>query len=294
MESVTGFPEILDGRVKTLHPVMHGGLLARARPAEHCGSSIRSTGSRRSTWWPSISIRSGETVAKPDVTFEDAIENIDIGGPSMLRSAAKNHEFVLLVVDPDDYPRVIAAAPGGHRRPRDAAAQLAAKVFTPHRRLRRRDRGLPDAPRGRPAQPVTLSMEQVKGLRYGENPQQRAALYATEEPRGIRDLRQRQGKELSFNNLLDLDGGDEAVALVAEPARLRHHQAHDPLRHRPRRNAAKRPRERPRPPTRRRRSASVIAFNTVVDRAAADAMRELFVEVVVAPPFHDDALARLR
>ena len=152
------------------------------------------------------------TISRPGVSFEDAVENIDIGGPSMLRSAAKNHEFVLPVVDPTDYPTVLdllrrdaldAGGPPGVRR----------QGVRPHRRLRRRHRRLPDAARRRgcPSR-LGLAMERLQALRYGENPGQRAALYVTEEPRGMRDLTQRQGKELSFNNLLDIDAAMWAVA----------------------------------------------------------------------------------
>ena len=128
-------------------------------------------------------------------------------------------------------------------------------------------------------------------LRYGENPSQRAALYVTEEPRGIRDLKQRQGKELSFNNLLDIDAAMWAVALLEHPRRLLHRQAHHPLRHR---RSAARPRRRssgPAPSIRVSAFGGVVAFNTVVDRATAEAMSDLFLEVVVAPSFHDEALA---
>ena len=145
------------------------------------------------------------------MSFDDAVENIDIGGPSMLRSAAKNHEFVLPVVDPTDYPGVLdllrrdALTPAVRR-------EFAAKVFahtadydaaiagylTPHEDVLPRRLG--------------IAMERGQALRYGENPGQRAGLYVTEEPRGMRDLTQRQGKELSFNNLLDLDAAMGAVA----------------------------------------------------------------------------------
>jgi phosphoribosylaminoimidazolecarboxamide formyltransferase/IMP cyclohydrolase len=223
------------------------------------------------------------------VSFDDAVENIDIGGPSMLRSAAKNHEFVLPVVDPTDYPGVLdllrrdgltteirrgfAAKVFAHTSDYDAAI---AAYLTPH------EDGLP--------QRLGVAMERTQTLRYGENPGQRAALYVTEEPRGVRDLTQRQGKELSFNNLLDLDGAMWAVAnwstrpacaiikhttpcgiAVAGSAveAFRKARATDPVS----------------------AFGSVVAFNTVVDRATAVAMSDLFVEVVVAPSFHDDALA---
>src|SRR5205823_9240198 len=155
-----------------------------------------------------------ETIAKPDVSFEHAIEQIDIGGPSMLRSAAKNHQDVIVVVDPDDYPMVIAALKGGELTPGASPGlrrQLAAKVFahtaaydaTIHHYLVKDQPGWPER--------ITLALERRQELRYGENPHQGAALYTTDEP-GIRDLEQLHGKELSFNNLLDVDAALAAVA----------------------------------------------------------------------------------
>jgi phosphoribosylaminoimidazolecarboxamide formyltransferase/IMP cyclohydrolase len=210
VDQVTGFPEILDGRVKTLHPAVHAGLLSRPDRAEH----VRQMSEHRLARFDLVAVNLypfQATIANPGVKFEDAIENIDIGGPSMLRSAAKNFEFVLPVVDPKDYPRVIELIQQGEID-FETRRGLAAKVFshtadydsavaaylTPWRET------LPDR--------VTLSMERRQVLRYGENPQQRAGLYVTEEPRGIGDLAQRQGKELSFNNLLDIDSAMTTVA----------------------------------------------------------------------------------
>jgi phosphoribosylaminoimidazolecarboxamide formyltransferase / IMP cyclohydrolase len=229
------------------------------------------------------------TISRPGVSFEDAVENIDIGGPSMLRSAAKNHEFVLPVVDPTDYPKVLELLRLERLTPA-VRREFAAKVFahtadydaaiagylTPH------EEGLPTR--------LGVAMERTQPLRYGENPSQRAALYVTEEPRGMRDLTQRQGKELSFNNLLDIDAAMWAVAswstrpacsiikhttpcgiAVATSAMdaFRKARATDPVS----------------------AFGSVIAFNTVVDKATAQAMSDLFVEVVVGPSFHDEAMA---
>ncbi|HEU4588946.1 MAG TPA: bifunctional phosphoribosylaminoimidazolecarboxamide formyltransferase/IMP cyclohydrolase [Gemmatimonadales bacterium] len=288
VDSVTGFPEILDGRVKTLHPKVHAGLLARRDLPEHVAAleahAIQPFDLVAVNLYPFQM-----TVAKPGVAFEDAVENIDVGGPAMLRSAAKNHESVIPVVDPTDYQRVLAMLRDGGV-PAEARRQLAAKVFA-HTAdydaaiaqfLTPREEGLPRR--------LALSLERLQALRYGENPQQRGALYATEEPRGVRDLRQRQGKELSFNNLLDIDAGAAAVACwPTRPAccvikhttpcgiavsatatdAFRKARATDPVS----------------------AFGSVVAFNTVVDAATAEAMSDLFVEVVVAPSFHDEALA---
>ncbi len=284
---VTGFPELLDGRLKTLHPAIHGALLARRDLPEHVsaltGHGIVPIDLVAVNLYPFQL-----TVAQPDASLEDALENIDIGGPSMLRSAAKNHEFVLPVVDPTDYPVVVELLRKGRIDP-ELRREFAAKVFA-HTAdydaaiatyLTPKAEGLPSR--------MGIAMERMQGLRYGENPGQRAALYVTEEPRGMRDLTQRQGKELSFNNLLDIDAAIGAVACwsnrpacaiikhttpcgiaVATSAveAFRKARATDPVS----------------------AFGSVIGFNTVVDRATAAAMSDLFVEVVVAPSFHADAL----
>ncbi|HEU5039458.1 MAG TPA: bifunctional phosphoribosylaminoimidazolecarboxamide formyltransferase/IMP cyclohydrolase [Gemmatimonadales bacterium] len=288
VDEVTGFPELLDGRVKTLHPAVHGALLARRDRPDHM-TAIGDRGIRPIDLVAVNLYPFQMTISRPGVSFEDAVENIDIGGPSMLRSAAKNHEFVLPVVDPTDYPQVLALLRAGDIAP-EVRREFAAKVFA-HTAdydaaiagyLTGKSDGLP--PR------LGVAMERVQALRYGENPQQRAGLYVTEEPRGMRDLTQRQGKELSFNNLLDIDAAMWAAACwSSRPAcaiikhttpcgiavgasaveAFRKARATDPVS----------------------AFGSVIAFNTVVDRATAQAMSDLFVEVVVAPSFHDEAMA---
>ena len=295
IERVTGFPEMMDGRVKTLHPKVHGGLLARrahagdrASLAEHGITPIDLVAVNLYPF--------RETVAKPGVTFEQAIEQIDIGGPSMLRSAAKNHQDVIVVVDPDDYPVVLAALKAGEVG-QGLRRELATKVFAHtaaydaaiHGYLTKNAPGWPER--------ITLSLDRRQELRYGENPHQPAALYATSEP-GIRDLQQLHGKELSFNNLLDLDA---AVAAVAPWSRssgsdavacaiIKHTTPCGIALGRSPRDAY----ERALATDRTSAFGSVIAFNVAADRGAAEAMRDLFVEVVVAPAFADDALSVLR
>jgi len=287
VESVTQFPEMLDGRVKTLHPMVHGALLGRRDNPVH----LRTMTEQGIVPIELVAVNLypfRATIAQPDVSFEDAIENIDIGGPSMLRSAAKNHEFVLPVVEPSDYTEVLTLLRAGEI-PLETRRAYAAKVFA-HTAdydgaiagyLTPREEGLPARLGG--------SLERMASLRYGENPQQRAALYATEEPRGIRDLTQRQGKELSFNNILDLDGAMAAIAPwsnrpacavikhttpcglgVASTANEAWHKAlaTDP----------------------QSAFGGVVAFNTVVDRATAEELVGMFLEVIVAPSFHDEAL----
>jgi phosphoribosylaminoimidazolecarboxamide formyltransferase/IMP cyclohydrolase len=287
VQEVTGFPELLDGRVKTLHPAIHAALLARRSFPEHVAAL------RKHEIVPidlvAVNLYPFQaTISQEGASLEDALENIDVGGPSMLRSAAKNHESVLPVVDPSDYATVLEMLKNGAVTP-EIRREFAARVFT-HTSdydaavaayLALNEDGLP--------QRLGLAMERAQALRYGENPGQRAALYVTEEPRGVRDLTQRQGKELSFNNLLDVDAGMWAVAAwttrpacavikhttpsgiaVASTAAeaFRRARATDPVS----------------------AFGSVVAFNTVVDKATAQAMADLFVEVVVAPSFHAEAL----
>ncbi len=288
VDAVTGFPELLDGRLKTLHPAVHGGLLARRSLPAHM-TAIRERGIEPIDLVAVNLYPFQMTISGAGASFEDAVENIDIGGPSLLRSAAKNHEFVLPVVDPTDYPAVLDMLRLGEIDP-ETRREYAAKVFAHTAEydaaiagyMTRQEEGLPMR--------LGIAMERVQTLRYGENPVQRAALYVTEEPRGMRDLTQRQGKELSFNNLLDIDAAMWGVACwtnrpacsvikhttpcgiaVASTAveAFRKARTTDPVS----------------------AFGSVIGFNTVVDRATARAMSDLFVEVVVAPSFHDEALA---
>ena len=307
IERVTGFPEMMDGRVKTLHPKVHGGLLARrahagdrAALAEHGIIPIDLVAVNLYPF--------RETVAKPGVGFEQAIEQIDIGGPSMLRSAAKNHQDVIVVVDPDDYPVVIAGLKAGELTPGTPGLrpgsvspgslglrrELATKVFAHTAAYDAAIHGYltKDAP-GWPER-ITLALARRQELRYGENPHQAAALYAASEP-GIRDLEQLHGKELSFNNLLDVDAavaavapwaGSDAVACVI----IKHTTPCGIALGRSAREAY----ERAFATDRTSAFGCVIAFNVAVDRGAAEAMRDLFVEVVVAPAFADDALSVFR
>ena len=287
VDQVTGFPELLDGRLKTLHPAVHGALLARRDRPEHM-TAVAEHGIVPIDLVAVNLYPFQMTIARPGTLFEDAVENIDIGGPSMLRSAAKNHLFVLPVVDPTDYPKVLdllRQGPIGEEVRREFAAKVFAHTADYDAAiaayLTAKEAGLPRR--------LGIAMERVQTLRYGENPSQRAALYVTEEPRGMRDLTQRHGKELSFNNLLDVDAAMWVVACwpnrpacsvikhttpcgvaVASSAveAFRKARATDPVS----------------------AYGSVVAFNTVVDRATAEAMSDLFVEVVVAPSFHEEAM----
>src|SRR4051812_17705783 len=287
VDQVTGFPELLDGRVKTLHPPIHGALLARRGLPEHV-AALEKHGIVPIDLVAVNLYPFQLTISRQGAAFEDAVENIDVGGPSMLRSAAKNHESVLPVVDPTDYPVVLDLLRRGEIPP-DIRRDFAAKVFA-----HTADYDAAIAAYLTPqveALPVRLSlaMERMQQLRYGENPDQRAALYVTEEPRGMRDLTQRQGKELSFNNLLDVDAAMWAVACWKNRPACAVIKHTTPCGIAIAASAAEAfSRARATDPV--SAFGSVVAFNTVVDQATAKAMSDLFVEVVVAPSFHAEAL----
>src|SRR5216117_839532 len=291
VEQVTGFPEMMDGRVKTLHPKVHGGLLAR-RDNSGDLAAMQQHGITPIDLVAVNLYPFRETVAKPETTLAQAIEQIDIGGPSMLRSAAKNHQSVIVIVDPDDYPSIITRLKDGGVAANERQA-LAAKVFA---HTAAYDAAiLAYLSRSQESLPPTLSLvlARQQPLRYGENPHQRAALYVTNEP-GVRDMQQLHGKELSFNNLLDVDAAVMAVApwQGGKDARaacviIKHTT---PCGIALGRNAAD-AYTRALATDRTSAFGSVIAFNTVVDRASPRRPRELFVEVVVAPRVDADALS---
>ena len=285
---VTHFPEMLDGRVKTLHPVVHGGLLARRDVQEHM-TALAEQGIDTIDLVAVNLYPFRETASKPNVRPDAVIEQIDIGGPSMLRSAAKNFPSVFAIVDPSDYARVLAALQAGDDD-LDLRRVLAAKVFA--------HTGAYDAAiatwfaeqRGElfPAQ-ITPTLDRAQTLRYGENPGQRAAFYVERGANGLAALQQRGGKELSFNNLLDLEGaliatdpfaGETCCAIVKHttPCGLatgtsavdayKKALACDPAS----------------------AFGSVISFTVPVDAEAASAISNLFVECIVAPEFSEEAL----
>jgi phosphoribosylaminoimidazolecarboxamide formyltransferase/IMP cyclohydrolase len=284
---VTRFPEMLDGRVKTLHPAVHGGLLARRDLPEHM-QAIAEHGIAPIDLVAVNLYPFRETVARRDVTPDEVIEQIDIGGPSMLRSAAKNFASVTTVVDPADYTRVLAMLASGEN---DVSfrRRLAARVFEHTAAYDAAIAGWFATQEGErfPGQ-VTLALTRAQVLRYGENPGQEAAFYTERAGAGLSSLVQHGGKELSFNNLLDLEGallatapfeGEVCCAIIKHTTPcglatgttvLEAYQkalACDPVS----------------------AFGSVISFSAPVDDAAADAVSSLFVECVVAPSFSDGA-----
>jgi phosphoribosylaminoimidazolecarboxamide formyltransferase/IMP cyclohydrolase len=295
----TGFPEMLDGRVKTLHPKVHGGLLARrdlpahmAKLAEH---GIPAIDMVVINLYPFES-----TVANPDVTFDDAIENIDIGGPAMLRSAAKNHKDVTVLIDPADYAGVLAEMQANKNTVAYATNfRLAKKVFAHTARydgmianfLTR----LPDsgdmAARSDYPDTLTLQFTKAQGMRYGENPHQSAAFYRDVKVADglLANYKQLQGKELSYNNIADADAAWECVrqfhdgaacvivkhanpcgVAIATDCKAAYDKAFktDPTS----------------------AFGGIIAFNQPVNAQCAEAVSKQFAEVIIAPGYDDAAL----
>ncbi|MCW5554705.1 MAG: bifunctional phosphoribosylaminoimidazolecarboxamide formyltransferase/IMP cyclohydrolase [Verrucomicrobiae bacterium] len=291
----TGFPEMLDGRVKTLHPKVHGGLLFVRGNADHEAAA-------QAHHIPPIDLvvvnlyPFEQTVARPDVSLHEAIENIDIGGPSMLRSAAKNHDSVTVVVDPGDYAEVAAQIKSNGNTTLALRRRLAAKVFA---RTAAYDAAIaahlqqafdPQPASFSPPPALVLSAPLVQPLRYGENPHQGAALYGHFR----KHFQQLHGKELSYNNILDLTA---AASLIGEFAAdlptlaiLKHTNpcgvGQGATLHEAWEKAFATDRQAP--------FGGIIAVNRVLDGACAEAIAEIFSEVIVAPEFSADALAVLQ
>jgi len=289
----TGFPEMLDGRVKTLHPKVHGGLLYIRGEASH-EAAVKAHGITPIDLVVVNLYPFEQTVARPGVTLHDAIENIDIGGPSMLRSAAKNHDSVTVVVDPADYEEVAGQIRVTGNTSLELRRKLAAKVFA---RTAAYDAAIA-AHLGRVFQPangalpaaLSLQAPLVQPLRYGENPHQQAALYGAFHE----FFAQLHGKELSYNNILDLTA---AAALISEFAQdpptlaiLKHTNPCGVGQGADLRVAW----ERAFATDRQAPYGGIIAVNQPLDAACAEAISEIFSEVIVAPDFAPAALEILR
>jgi phosphoribosylaminoimidazolecarboxamide formyltransferase/IMP cyclohydrolase len=290
ISEVTGFPEILEGRVKTLHPMVHGGLLGKQDDAEH----LKQMSEHQIQPIHLVCVNLypfQQTIEKPDVTVADAIENIDIGGPSMLRSSAKNHQYVTVVVDPVDYETVIAEFKANGATTLETRRKLAAKVF---RHTAAYDAIIADymtnLAQEETPEKLTVTYELKQTLRYGENPHQKAAFYR--KPLGskfsIASAEQLHGKELSFNNIKDADAALEMVRDFKEPAAVavKHMNpcgvgtgntvfdaftkafAADPVSI----------------------FGGIVAFNREVDAETATKLHEIFLEIVIAPSFSAEAM----
>ena len=297
VSDVTGFPECLDGRVKTLHPMIHAGLLAVRGNEEHM-AQLKELGVEPIDMVVINLYPFRQTIEKPGVTFEDAIENIDIGGPTMLRAAAKNAQDVVVVIDPADYALVMDEFEATGDVSLKTKRYLQYKVFEHTAQydcmIQQYLRGqLEDSERFEFPQNLTVTFEKVQEMRYGENPHQKAAFY-----RDLGDIagtlpaaKQLHGKELSYNNINDTNGALEllrefdttaVVAVkhgnpcgvgvadeVSEAWRLAYEA--DPVSV----------------------FGGIVVTNTAIDAATAEQMSKIFLEIIVAPRFTDEALAIL-
>ncbi|MGS1062857.1 bifunctional phosphoribosylaminoimidazolecarboxamide formyltransferase/IMP cyclohydrolase [Burkholderia glumae] len=289
----TGFPEMLDGRVKTLHPKVHGGILARRDLPEHMQAldahGIPTIDLLVVNLYPFVA-----TIAKDDCTLADAIENIDIGGPTMLRSAAKNHRDVTVIVDPADYAVVLdEMKANGNTVGYATNFRLATKVFAHTAQydgaitnyLTSLTDELQHATRSAYPATLNLAFDKVQDLRYGENPHQSAAFYRDlAAPAGaLANYRQLQGKELSYNNIADSDAAWECVKTFDAPACVIIKHANPcgvAVGANPAEAYAKAFQTDP-----TSAFGGIIAFNRELDEAGAQAVAKQFVEVLIAPSF---------
>jgi phosphoribosylaminoimidazolecarboxamide formyltransferase/IMP cyclohydrolase len=306
VSDLTGFPEILGGRVKTLHPMVHGGLLAIRDDAEH-QQQVQANAIQYIDMVVVNLYPFRETVARKGASVEEAIENIDIGGPSMIRSAAKNFNDVIVVVDPSDYEAVAdeLESSGGQvslatrfrlaRRAFEMTSQYDAAIsdflegsvaLDPAT-----ERLLVEKPAGLPRR-LTFLARKVMDLRYGENPHQQAALYVTDESGGgIAAAEKLQGKELSFNNLIDIEAAWSLVSEFADPACaiIKHTNpcgaaiAADVLE----------AFEKARATDPVSAFGGIVGFNRTLTEAAARVISETFFEAIAAPDYEPAALAVL-
>ncbi len=292
----TGFPEMLDGRVKTLHPMIHGGILARRDSREHM-AAIRSAGIEPIDLIVVNLYPFQTTVADPDCLLDDAIENIDIGGPAMIRAAAKNYGSVAVVVDPADYGPVLAEMREAGVVTDATRFALARKVFA---HAAAYDGAIanylfsldPRDPSGaRTAYPEVLNLQfaKLQDLRYGENPHQAAAFYRDQRPieGGLARYRQVQGKELSYNNIADADAAWECVKSFTDPACVIVKHANpcgvaigDNLLSAYAKAFSTDPTS---------AFGGIIAFNRAIDRATAEEVGKQFAEVIIAPRVEPEA-----
>ena len=290
ISDVTNFPEILDGRVKTLHPNVHGGLLARHDDPDHQkqieAHNIQPIELVCVNLYPFQ-----ETIAKTDVTVEDAIENIDIGGPTMLRSAAKNHEYVTVVVDPADYEKVISEYKAEGKTTFETRRALAAKVF---RHTAAYDsvisQYMTELVGEKQPESVTYTYDLQQNLRYGENPHQQAAFY--KKPLGstfsIANATQLHGKELSYNNISDADAALQIVKEFEGPAAVavKHNNPCGVGTGETIFAAFSKAYEADSTSI----FGGIIALNGEVDVETAKKLHEIFLEIIIAPSFSQAAL----
>ena len=291
----TGFPEMLDGRVKTLHPMVHGGLLYLRENNDHI-STTEAHGIKPIDLVVVNLYPFEQTVANPDVALEDAIENIDIGGPSMLRSAAKNHQSVTVIVDPADYGMVSKQISAEGNTTTELRRKLAVKVYA---RTSAYDGAIAqyldnvyneEESKLEVPDELVLRTPKTQDLRYGENPHQRAALYG----RFGDFYEQIHGKALSYNNILDLTAAAQLIAeynLDAPTLAILKHTNPCGLGQSDKLSEAW---EKAFETDRQAPFGGIIACNTELDLSTAEQISEIFTEVIIAPNFAEEALELLQ
>ena len=300
ISELTGFPEMLDGRVKTLHPKVHGGILHRRENASH-RTSVAEHGIQPIDMVVVNLYAFEKTAAKPGVHFEELIENIDIGGPSMIRSAAKNFQDVAVVTSPSDYNSIAEEmAKSGGELSSGTKWRLAQRAFATtaaydsaiastlervnangHYELKTSE-GFPNT--------LRLSFNKIMDLRYGENPHQKAAMYSDGSGVGVANGLQLQGKELSYNNIVDLQAAWDLAQEFEEPvcAIIKHTNPCGTATGKTLLEAYKKALECDPVSA----FGGVIGVNRPIDGAAAEEMAKLFLEVIAAPSFDEDAKAK--
>ena len=296
---LTGFPEMLDGRVKTLHPKVHGGILHRREDPSHV-AAVQQHGIQPIDMVVVNLYAFEKTAAKPGVKFEELIENIDIGGPSMIRSAAKNFHDVAIVTSPADYDSIAAELEReGGTLSHDTRWRLAQKAFattaaydsaiantleriTPEKVDLATEAGFPNT--------LRLQFQKTLDLRYGENPHQKAAMYSDGSGVGVANARQLQGKELSYNNIVDLQAAWDLAQEFDEPlvAIVKHTNPCGTATGKTLAEAYKRALECDPVSA----FGGVIGVNRPIDLEAAEEMHKLFLEVIAAPAFDEGAKTR--
>jgi len=294
ISQVTNFPECFDGRVKTLHPIIHGGLLALRNNQEHIKTmqqlNIEPIDIVVCNLYPFK-----QTIMKQGVSHEEIIENIDIGGPTMLRAAAKNYHFVNVITDPEDYKIVITQLKETGKTTAETKEYLASKVFTHTAAYdalianyfnKRQENIFPDK--------LTLTFEKKQSLRYGENPHQNAAYYSEilETQGSLSDAVQLHGKELSFNNINDANGALETLKEFTEPTvvAVKHANPCAIASAKTISEAYKKAYEADPVSI----FGGIVASNTEIDELTANEINNIFLEVVIAPSYSEKALEILK
>jgi phosphoribosylaminoimidazolecarboxamide formyltransferase/IMP cyclohydrolase len=299
ISELTGFPEMLDGRVKTLHPKVHGGILHRREDPKHV-AAVAEHGIAPIDMVVVNLYAFEKTAAKPGVAFEELIENIDIGGPSMIRSAAKNFHDVAIVTSPSDYDSIAdELSRSGGALSQETKWRLAQKAFattaaydsaiastleqiSPDKVLLQESSGFPNT--------LRFQFHKTLDLRYGENPHQKAAMYSDGSGVGVANARQLQGKELSYNNIVDLQAAWDLAQEFEEPvvAIIKHTNPCGTAAGKTLAEAYKRALECDPVSA----FGGVIGVNRPIDADAAEEMHKLFLEVIAAPAFDEAAKAK--